>query len=79
MGRTQGAIAGDHAGLLMQESNGLTGDEFKGAPDSAEVEANDIIKNKENPKYKLFWSGDQATVSYVNNLFAKARPGEQSV
>jgi len=65
-----------HAGLLMQESSGVTGEEFVSPTSNAEQEATDIIKNKDNPKYKLFHSGDTATVNYVNSLWQKAYPGE---
>jgi hypothetical protein len=44
-----------------------------------EKAANDIITNKENPKYKLFWAGNQAVVDEVNRLYQRAKPGETTI
>jgi len=72
-----------HAGLLMQESNGLTGEEFKSPPSTGKQEADDIISNRKNPKYEIYWSPNhpqhQEVRSYVEALYAKVFPGEQSV
>jgi hypothetical protein len=46
---------------------------------AAWAEHNDIVQNKNNPKYKLYWDGDKATVDYVNGLATKAHPGERSI
>lgn len=49
------------------------------AVSDAEKEASDIIQNKDNPKYKLYWGGDKATREYVEGLFAKVYPGDVSI
>jgi|GEM_PF-5932009 len=42
-------------------------------------EAEDIMKNKDNPKYAKYWASDKATVDYVNSLWEKAYPGNIQV
>ena len=46
-------------------------------PREALAEAQDIVRNAQNPKHKLFWSGDKATREEVDGLFRAAVPGEQ--
>jgi hypothetical protein len=46
---------------------------------AAQNEYNDIMHNKQNPKYELFWKGDKATVEYVHALGNKAHPGETTL
>jgi hypothetical protein len=62
-------------GQAFMESNGLTGP-MSESNRSAADEANDITRNKTNPKFDLYWKGDQHTVDYVNSLWAKAYPGK---
>ena len=52
-------------GMAHQESHGMTGGEFSVSSKSAMDEANDIVRNPENPKYKQFWAGDQAVNGHV--------------
>lgn len=78
---------GDHPGFLsvlmrlaplaMQDSSivasmgskdgggGMSGDAVRG-------EMADIMNNKENPKHKLYWNRDKATLEYVESLYKKA-------
>jgi hypothetical protein len=42
---------------------------------AATAEANDIIRNKDNPKYTLYHRGDEAVGLYVANLLKKGIPG----
>ena len=42
-------------------------------------EADDIIKNSDNPKHQLFWNSDKGTVAYVEALYQKAHPGETDI
>jgi len=39
------------------------------------LEAKDIIRNKENPKYKAYHQGDPDVTEYVNQLMKKGYPG----
>jgi hypothetical protein len=38
----------------------------------AAAEANDIVRNKANPKHDAFWAGDKTTNEYVQSLYRKA-------
>jgi hypothetical protein len=40
------------------------------------AEAEDIIKNENNPKHKLYISGDESTHKYLQELYSKAYPGQ---
>jgi len=42
---------------------------------AAVLEAKDIIRNKENPKYKAYHQGDPDVTEYVNQLMKKGYPG----
>jgi hypothetical protein len=42
---------------------------------AAALEAQDIIRNKENPKYKLYHNGDADVTAYVESLMKKGYPG----
>lgn len=42
---------------------------------AAALEANDIIRNKENPKYKAYHAGDPDVSAYVESLMKKGYPG----
>ena len=66
------------AGMDTGEDISLALQTRAGNPDAlaAASEANDITTNKDNPKYKLLWSGDKATMDYVMSLRAKAHPGD---
>lgn len=66
------------AGMDTGEDISLALQARAGNPDAlaAASEANDITTNKDNPKYKLLWSGDKATMDYVMSLRAKAHPGD---
>jgi len=66
-------------GELYMESGGLTGDGMSPESKSAEAEANDILRNEANPKFKQYWSGDKDVVAHVNGLFAKAYPGTREL
>ena len=39
------------------------------------MEAQDIIRNKENPKYKAYHQGDPDVSAYVESLMKKGYPG----
>jgi hypothetical protein len=61
----------------MMDSQPVGGNASQGA--AAQNEYNDIMHNKQNPKYELFWKGDKATVEYVHSLGNKAHPGETTL
>lgn len=42
---------------------------------AAAIEAQDIIRNKENPKYAAYHRGDAEVAAYVDQLMKKAYPG----
>lgn len=52
------------AGLPSSNAGGLTGEAVK-------QELADIMSNPENPKNKLYWSGDKATLEYIDGLYKK--------
>jgi len=69
------------APLAMQDSSFLgdvihKGGEISG--DDVRKEVADIMGNDQNPKYKLYWARDKATLEYVDNLYRKAY-GDQMV
>ncbi len=64
-------------GARMQESDGHIpgGQQPTEAGKNAATEMNDIIRNPQNAKHKLYWDGDRATMDYVDALRDKAYPG----
>lgn len=67
-------------GKRLEGANGFApaGSQGAGNGDAAK-EMTDIIRNPQNPKYKLYWAGDQETVKYVNGLRDQAWPGETQI
>lgn len=76
---------GDHPGFLgvimrlaplaLQDSSFMAniahpGGELTG--DEVRKEMSDIMSNPENPKHKLYWQKDKATLEYVDNLYKRA-------
>ncbi len=53
------------AGLGSNSDTGVTGETVR-------AEVADIMSNPNNPKNKLYWQQDKATMEYVNNLYKKA-------
>lgn len=63
-------------GLAHEADSGILGTPIpRQDSENAKAEGLDIMNNQQNPKWKLYWGGDKATVEYVNALFAKAHPG----
>lgn len=52
------------AGLGASTAGGLTGEAVRN-------ELADIMSNLENPKHKLYWQHDKATMEYVDSLYKK--------
>jgi hypothetical protein len=52
----------------------LTGD-----AQAAKAEADSILRDQSNPKFKLYWGGDKPTIEYVEGLYKKAYPGETTL
>jgi len=85
------AMLGDHPAIvkLVNTIAELTRSDFAGNvsggvrlnQDAAQLkqEADDIMGNPENPKYKKYWASDKETVEYVNSLYEKAHPGERNI
>jgi hypothetical protein len=51
-------------GLGSSASGGMTGEDVR-------KELADIMNNAENPKHKLYWGRDKATMDYVDGLYKK--------
>jgi len=64
-------------GEAMQEDSGVIGETGAMSTDAktAATEANDIIRNKANPKYEAYHRGDKEVGAYVEQLMKKAYPG----
>ena len=63
-------------GEALGEDTAELGDQNTGTnPNAALVEANDIIRNKQNSKYEAYHRGDPAVTAYVEQLLKKAVPG----
>lgn len=63
------------APLAMQDSSLMPkGDGSDGRPtgDQVRAEISDIMTNKNNPKYSLYWQRDKATLDYVEEIYKKA-------
>jgi hypothetical protein len=75
---------GDHPGFLsvllrlapyaQQDSSLVDGTTSGGkmSGDDVRKEVADIMSNTQNPKHKLYWSRDPATLKYVEDLYSKA-------
>lgn len=82
---------GDHPTIvkLISELAKVTAQDFGGnlngtaqlSKDGAALvaDAQDIIKNPDNPKHKLYLSGDAATHAAIQDAFAKAYPGSVNI
>lgn len=85
---------GDHPGFLsiimrlaplaMQDSSfmrdaGGGGGDAAMAQDEVRKEVADIMSNPNNPKHKLYWQRDKATMEYIDNLYKKIPGADQKV
>lgn len=76
-------IIGELTGADQGGNAGKQGGPVDASADEAEAEAMDIIKNKENPKNKIYHgpSGKERTAmrEYVNRLLQKKHPGSSDI
>jgi hypothetical protein len=84
-------MLGDHPAVvkLVNHIAALTRPDFGGSVNSGVEmgkdqfalieEANDIMRNPDNPKYKSYWASDPKTVEYVNSLYTRAHPGDVTI
>lgn len=63
---------------FMRDAGGGQGDASM-PQDEVRKEVADIMSNPQNPKYKLYWQKDKATMEYIDNLYKKIPGADQKV